>query len=345
MEAGDTVLVTGGAGFAGAYVTRELLDRGYRVVVYDVGDFRPESRFVIGKAIDTVTLERGSIDNLPRVLEVVMKHRPQAIAHLGAIMDIGFLDLNPMVALKVNVEGTLNMFEAARLHGIGRVVMFSTIAVIGRKMYEPIDGDHPTITSQAGPLGAYGAAKVAAESFAFAYQQSFGLDTRIIRPSALYGFGMSWLAPNYMKQIVEPAVLGRPVRLATGGQMPRDYVHVADLATLAVAVLEGPDDADRVFFAATGEPLRTCSDVGRIVRDLIKDSDIEIGEAWTDVDRAELPFRGRISIDNARQQLGWSPRYAKLEDGVAAYVDGVRAYLRSAGTLTPRPKVDNAPGG
>lgn len=345
MQRGDTVLVTGGAGFAGAYVVRALVDRGYRVVVYDIGNFRPETRFVVGDAMDKVAMESGSIDNFPRVLEVVMKHRPRAIAHLGAIMDIGFLDRNPMVAYKVNVGGTLNMFEAARLHGVGRVVMFSTIAAIGKKHYEPIDADHPTIMARTGPLGSYGAAKVASEAFAFAYQQSFNLDTRIIRPSALYGFGMSWMAPNYMKQIVEPAVVGQPVRLATGGSMPRDYVHVSDLASLAVAVLEGPDEADRVFFAATGESLRTCSDVGRIVRNLVKGASVEIGEALTEVDRAELPFRGQISIENARRQLGWSPRYTKLEDGVAEYVDRLRAYLGQGGALAPRPNIENAPGG
>jgi nucleoside-diphosphate-sugar epimerase len=66
----------------------------------------------------------------------------------------------------------LNVFEAARLHGVSRVVMFSTIAAIGRRLYEPIDGNHPTITAR-DALGAYSAAKVAAEAFAFAYNQSF----------------------------------------------------------------------------------------------------------------------------------------------------------------------------
>jgi nucleoside-diphosphate-sugar epimerase len=345
MSAQRTVLVTGGAGFAGGYLVRELLDRGLRVVVLDVADFRPEMRFVVGSQIGEVVVEKGSIDNFPRVLETVLAHRPDAIAHLGAIMDIGFLDKNPMMALKVNVEGTLNVFEAARLMGVRRVVMFSTIAAIGKKLYEPIDADHPTITARAGPLGAYGAAKVAAESFAFAYNQSFGLDTRIVRPSALYGFGMSWFAPNYMKQIVEPAVLGQPVKTASGGQMPRDYFHVADLASLVAAIIDGPDDMDRVFFGATGQPLRTGGDVGRIVRRLIPGAEIDIGEAWTEVDRQELPFRGQISVENARAQLGWTPRHAELEDGVAEYVTRLRAYLSAGGTLTPRPAIADAPGG
>ena len=86
-------------------------------------------------------------------------------------------------------------------------------------------------------------------------------------------------------------------------------------------------------------------DVGRIPSGLVENADIEIGEAWTEVDRSELPFRGQISIINAKQQLGSSPRYAQLEAGVAAYVERLRQYLGEGGTLTPRPKVDNAPGG
>jgi nucleoside-diphosphate-sugar epimerase len=344
-SASRTVVVTGGAGFAGGYLVRELLDHGYVVVVFDLTDFRPETRFVIGERIGEVAIERGSIDNLPRLLEVVIKHRPWAIVHLGAIMDIHLLDLNPMLALKVNVEGTLNVFEAARLHGVARVVMSSTIAAVGKKLYEPIDGDHPTITARVGPLGAYGAAKLAAEAFAFAYNQSFGLDTRIVRPSALYGFGMSWLAPNYVKQIVEPAVLGKKVQLTSGGQVPRDYVHAVDLATLVVAILKGPDDADRLFYAATGRPLRTGGDVGRIVRELVPGAEVEIGDTWTDVDRQELPIRGQISIAHAREQLGWEPRYADLEKGLADYVGRLRAYIDAGGTPVPRPQIANAPGG
>lgn len=120
-------------------------------------------------------------------------------------------------------------------------------------------------------------------------------------------------------------MLGEPVRLVSGGQVPRDYAPVADLATLVVSILEGPDSADRVFFAATGRSLRTGGDVGRAVRDIVKGAVVEIGDAWTEVDRAELPFRGEISIANARQQLGWAPRYDELDAGIAEYVEQLRA--------------------
>src|SRR5262249_56467846 len=87
----------------------------------------------------------------------------------------------------------------------------------------------------------------------------FGLDFRTIRPSAVYGFGMQWHSANYMKQFVEPAVRGEKVRLASGGPLPRDYTHVRDIAGLTAAVLDAPEDADRVFYAATGQPLGTAA--------------------------------------------------------------------------------------
>lgn len=338
------VLVTGGAGFAGSYVVRQLLDEGYEVIIYDLAEFRPESRFVVGDDAARLPLERGGIDNWPRLLEVVQRYRPGGIVHLATIMDVAFLHRNPAIAHSVNVGGTINLFEAARLHAAERVILFSTIGVHGQVRYQPIDSNHPTIMANVGPVGAYSAAKLACEAFAYAYQQSFALDTRIIRPSALYGFGMSWFAPNYMKNIVEPALLGDPVHLASGGPVPRDYANAADLATLTTALLTGPDDADRVFYAATGQPLRTGGDVGRIVRALVPGADIEIGEEWTAADREELAFRGQISIDNAREQLGWEPRFALLEDGVADYISRYRAFLAAGGMPTPPPAGHAAPG-
>jgi nucleoside-diphosphate-sugar epimerase len=338
------VLVTGGAGFAGSYIIRQLLDDGYDVVIYDLGDFRPESRFVIGADVSRIPLERGSIDVWPRLFEVIQRYRPGAIVHTASVMDIGLLDRNPLLALNVNVAGAVNVMEAARLLDVGRVILFSSVAVHGQKLYEPIDVNHPTIMARIGPLGAYGAAKLAVEAFSYAYQQSFGLDTRVIRPSALYGFGMSWFAPNYVKNIVEPAVLGEPVRLASGGPVPRSYINAADMAALTSALVGGPDDADHVFYAATDGPLRTGGDVARIVKELIPGADVEVADAMTDSDRAELPFRGVISIDNARQQLGYEPRFARLEDGIADYIERFRAFLAAGNKPMPRPDVVQVPG-
>jgi nucleoside-diphosphate-sugar epimerase len=340
------VLVTGGSGFAGSYVIRELLDRGREVVNFDVSDYRAESRFTIGDEAASVPLERGSIDDWPRVIEVFLRHRPRAVVHAGGIMDVAYLDQHPRIALTTNVGGAVNLLEAARIVGsVERFVLFSTIAVIGRKLYDPIDANHPTVTARDGPLGAYSAAKAAIEAFAFTYLQTAALDVRIVRPSALYGFGMSWFAPNYMKNIVEPAVLGESVRLPTGGQVPRDYTNAVDLAGLVLAILDGPDDSDRLFYAATGRPLRTASDVCAIVRQAVPGARVEIGDEWTESDLAELPIRGRYDISNARLGLGWEPQLADLQAGIEDYIRRFSAYLDAGGVPTPPPPgLEKAPG-
>jgi nucleoside-diphosphate-sugar epimerase len=207
--------------------------------------------------------------------------------------------------------------------------------VLPANQYEPIDAAHPIILPRQGPgSGAYGAAKAAGELFGFAYQQASGLDVRIIRPSAVYGFGMQWHSANYMKEFVEPAVRGERVRVPSGGRLPRDYTHVLDVASLTVRVVDCDDAADRVFYAATSQPLITAAQAARIVADLVPGSDIEVADTMTAEDEMEASFRGVISIENAHQQLGWAPRYASLREGISEYISSYRAFL-TAGSPPP----------
>jgi nucleoside-diphosphate-sugar epimerase len=91
--------------------------------------------------------------------------------HIGGIVDPLFLFKNPSVALRVNLEGTVNVLECARLVGVERVVYFSSIGVLLAVQYQPIDGAHPIILPKAGPAsGAYGAAKISGEAFCFAFR-------------------------------------------------------------------------------------------------------------------------------------------------------------------------------
>ena len=123
---------------------------------------------------------------------------------------------------------------------------------------------------------------------------------------------------------------GATVTFESGGPFPRDYTHAADLASLAVACLDGPDDADRIFYGATGQALVTAGEVARIVMELVPGSRIEIPDFLSEADQMELPYRGRLSIENARTQLGWEPRFKSIRDGLADYVERYRAFLTSS---------------
>lgn len=323
-----TVLVTGGGGFVGSYVTRELIARGRHVCIYATKELSAETQFVLGEVGGSLSLEYGSIDDLPRLIEIVKRQRPAAIIHLAAIVGSRVLIRNPYAAFRVNLQGTVNVLEAARLLDVERVVQFSSIGVLPTVQYEPIDAAHPLVLAAEGPAtGPYGAAKAAGELFGFAYRQACGLNVRTIRPSAIYGFGMRSHSANYMKQFVEPAVRGEVVRLSSGGPVPRDYTHVLDVASLTAAVLDAPDGADRTFYAATGEPLVTAAEAAAIVMELVPGASIEIADVLGPDDLHELAFRGVLSIANAREQLNWQPAYRSLREGISEYIARYRAFI------------------
>lgn len=324
-----TTLVTGGAGFIGGNLVRALLDTGRRVVVLDVRDFIPEARFTIGEDVESVPLELASIGDQARVLDVFRTHRPDEVVHAGMILDPAYLATNRTTAFQVNVGGVINLLEAMIAFGVPRIVNFSSVGVLPRVMYEPIDADHPILLHDAGPgTDFYGSTKVAAEAMLFAYNQALGLDFRTIRPSAVYGLGMNqYVGP--IKVMVENAVRGEPAHFEFGGAHPRPYTHAQDIAGLVVAMLEAPDEADRVFFGSTGGPMATTTEVARIVRELLPGADIEIGEELSDAEKPVVALRAQLSVENARSQLGWEPKYFSLRDGIRQYIDHYRAYLEA----------------
>ncbi len=325
------VLVTGGLGFIGGYIVRELVARGADVTVLARGKTTSDDmRFVLRDHAKHFATETGTVEQLDALQAVFERTRPDAVVHSASNVEVNALFHDPYLAFTTNVTGTLNVLEAARRTGVKRVVDRSSIGVLPSIRYQPIDANHPVLLAREGPgIGAYGAAKASGELFGFAFQRAYGLDVRIVRPSAVYGFGMQWHSANYMKQFVEPAVRGEVVRVPSGGRLPRDYTHVIDVATLTVRVLDATDDADRIFFAATGGPLVTAAQAAKLVEELIPGSSIEVADVMTEEDEMEASFRGVISIDNARAQLGWEPRYASLPEGIQQYIDAYREFLAS----------------
>jgi nucleoside-diphosphate-sugar epimerase len=323
-----SVLVLGGTGFIGGYLSRALAADGREVTAYARGGPSPEMLRVLAEESERITIEHGSIGNLPDLLAKVQSIRPSAIVHVAANVDVPALLRDPYLAFVENVTGTINVFEAARLLGVRKVIFFSSIGVLPPRRYEPIDVDHPIILARSGPgTGSYGAAKASGELFAYAYNQAYDLDVRIVRPSAVYGFGMPWHSANNIKELVEPAVRGEPAVLASGGTLPRDYTHVQDVADLTVAILNAGDDTDRVFYAATGEALADANDVAKIIMDLIPGANISVSDVSTPLDDMEASFRGILSIANAREQLGWAPKFTPLREGISEYISRYRDFL------------------
>ena len=324
---GETVLVTGSSGFLGSYIARELVEHGHRVIGLDMVEPRPEHAWVQKPARDGIELIIGGVEGWAPLVALMERCRPTAVVHSAALVRLDILAREPHTALRLNTEASVNVFEAARIFGVRRVVYMSSTGVLPRRQHEPIDAGHPIFTAtEASPDTFYAAAKIASEAFAWAYYHSFGLDTLIIRPSAMYGFGMQW--PMFIKPIVENSLRGLPTRSASGGDFPRDYTHVKDVAELVRLCLEAPADRvrDRCFYGATGRDPVTPARIAGIVRELIPGADIEIGAGLTPHEEWDAATRGRYDIAAAAEQLGYAPRFADLRAGIADYIEDLRRY-------------------
>lgn len=328
MASGSKVLVTGGAGFIGSYIVRLLAERGDEVISLDTRDPDPDARWWLRAVADRVTFLQGAIEDWSAVVALMREHQPQRIIHTAAITSPVLLHRRPGVVLNVNLTGTFNLLETSRHFGIERFVNFSTIGVLPGIRYEPVDANHPVLLADEGPGASfYAAGKVAGEALCWAYHQSYGLDFITLRPSAVYGFGMRY--PIYIKPMVENAVHGRPTHFAQGREFPRDYTHAADVAQLAVlaATIPADDVRDRTFYAATGQPLVTAGQVAELVTELVPGAEIEIGSGLSADDLIEIRYRGVLDIGNAKEQLGYAPRFTDIRTGLADYLQTYRQFL------------------
>ncbi|QEC49726.1 NAD(P)-dependent oxidoreductase [Baekduia soli] len=153
MSPAGPVLITGGSGFTGVHLARMLLDAGRPVRLLDVAVPAAERRFVLGADADALTEDMitASVDDWSAVLDAVRTTRPSAIVHIAAVVSPEVLARRPNLALQVNLGGTVNVLEGARMFDVARTVVFSSIGVLPTRQYEPIDVAHPLLLAGEGP--------------------------------------------------------------------------------------------------------------------------------------------------------------------------------------------------
>ena len=320
----STIMITGGAGFLGTYVTRMLAERGDRVVIFDAAGTAPELAVLTAPFEQNIVRVRGQILDLSSLLRCVQQHSVERIFHAAALYDPPYSLEDPAITFQVNVNGTINVLEAARFLGVKRVVHSSSIAVYAPRQYEPINETHPILLPSAGnPLGPYGASKAAAEIVGLTYYSTNGVDFVALRNSAIYGYGMRY--PMYIKPMIENSLRKQPTRFASGGDMRRDYTHVKDIAQAVLKALDAPASVltQRVFNIGSGN-MHSATQVAETVRSLLPQADIEIAAGLSELEQSDMRARGTLDLTAARQQLKYEPSYS-LEAGIRDYIEMFRA--------------------
>ena len=223
------ILVTGGAGFIGSHVIDAMLAIGHEVVIVD--DLSTGRRQNLNPGVKFYQMDIRD----PDLAEVFERERPEVVDHHAAQMDVRRSVADPLFDADVNVRGTLNLLEAARTHGVRKIIYISSGgAAYGEPKYLPCDEDHPI-----DPICQYGVSKHVVEHYLFVYRHLYGLDYTVLRYPNVYGPRQDPHGEAGVVAIFSGKMLaGQPVTINGTGEQERDYVYVADCARANVLALD-----------------------------------------------------------------------------------------------------------
>jgi len=288
-------LVTGGAGFIGSHVVDKLCDRGVRVRVFDMvmPTFRTDIEFYHGSMLDLEAL-RMAMNGI------------DVVYHLAAVADVKDVFDEPHFSESINVRGTINVLEAARKIGVGRIIYGSTTWVYSEVTDVHVDED----TLLKPPSHLYTATKIASEYYCQCYSKLYNLPATILRYGIPYGPRArdGAVVPIFVKK----AFSGQPLTIAGDGSQFRKFVYVEDLAEGNVLALK-PAAANRIYNLDGIEKV-SIKMIAETIQKFVGNVTIEYIQARPG------DFAGKeISSERARLELNWEPR-TSFEEGVGRYI-------------------------
>jgi len=210
-------LITGAMGCIGAWVLHHLHERGQRAVTLDISEDRHRLDLLLSpEEQEEITFVKGDLTDTDQVIRTLQEHAITHVIHLGALQ-VPFCRANPVLGARVNVVGTVNIFEAARAAGINHLAYASSIGVYGpAEVYPP--GALPN-DAQPAPRTLYGVYKVANEGTANVYWHDYGISSTALRPYTIYGVARDQGLTSEPTTAMLAAAAGQPYEIGFGGTM------------------------------------------------------------------------------------------------------------------------------
>ncbi len=311
------ILVTGGTGYIGAELARALLNQGHDVVT-----FGPSSNLGrIADIADDLTVIRGTLEHKAEVFNTVKDHRIERIFHLGSMLSTPS-QANPWASFQVNVVGTMNVFEAARLFDVPQVIFSSTIGTFALGAASVVND----FTIQR-PTTMYGSGKLYCECLGRFYKNRFGLDYRGIRFPSVIGPGTTQrTVAQYNSWMIEYPALDKPFECFVTPETRGPGMYFKDAVRSLQLIADAPIKSIQTLNYNVGglSPTPTASDVEAAVREHIPDAMITYKP-----DPAIMEYYASAKVkvfddSYARHEWGWTPVFGSLGEIVSDFITEVR---------------------
>ncbi|HLC60547.1 MAG TPA: NAD-dependent epimerase/dehydratase family protein [Candidatus Nanoarchaeia archaeon] len=289
------VIVTGGSGFIASYLVTHLLEKGHKVKILDLNEPRIKHK--------NLEFARKSILN--NIAEDIKG--ADAVFHFAALLGVDNSDKRPLDTMKVNLEGSVNVFKSSLDAGVKRMIFSSSSEVYGEPRELPIKEE-----SVKGPVSTYGVSKLAAEIYAKAFNQESGADIKIVRFFNVYGPGQqsNWVVPIFINK----ALRNEPITIFGNGNQTRCFTYVEDIADGVMKVFEKGKTGE-AYNIGNNRPT-TILELAQIVKEFTKSKSeiIKLGFGKeTRLKEREIEYR--IPDITKMKALGWQPE-TMVRDGV-----------------------------
>jgi UDP-glucose 4-epimerase len=313
MSSRESTIVTGGAGFIGSELVRQLAEQGTRVTVIDnlVNGTRENLSSLPG---DRVTLIEHDIRDFPAYASLL---RDASVIYHLACLGVRHSVHSPGENHDVNATGTLRLLEASRSAGVPKFVYVSSSEVYGTAKWVPMQEDHPTF-----PCTVYGGSKLAGEAYARAFHRTYGYPTVVVRPFNTYGprshheGDSGEVIPKFLLR----CLAGKPMVIFGDGTQTRDFTYVSDSARGIILAGTTAAAVGRTINLGSGSEL-TVNDLARTVAEITGRPDAAIVH---DEPRPGDVLRLFADMSQARSLLGYEPRIP-LADGLRQLLSWYRA--------------------
>jgi UDP-glucose 4-epimerase len=305
------VLVTGGAGFIGSYVVRDLLNAGHAVTAYDIQIADNSLDHVLDEAAHKcVNLVAGDVTDQVKLIEIIRELQIDSIAHLASPLSAQ-TENKPEFAIRNMIQAQQIVLESARIARLRKVVWASSVAIYGPARYYstlPLSNEAPHH-----PVSLYGACKSFNEYLAAHYTDQYGLDTVGLRFPLVYGVGRLRGNGMYFADLIEKPALGLPCRVPLA-DASYDWLYVVDAAHLVVRALGIGMTRSRSFNVG-GEfaPMRRAV---ALIREWVPDAVFEL-------EPGEYPIVEEYDCSALKEEIGFNPAWP-LRRGLRECLDLVR---------------------
>ena len=321
MLEGKRIFVTGGAGFIGTTLARELVDRN-EVVAYDNLHRDALAGTELGEHANFTLVQGDVLD--PDALRAAADGATHFV-HCAAIAGVDTVLESPVRTMRVNVIGTYNALEAALAANdtLERFVDFSTSEVFGTHAFRVEEGQVSTIGSVGEARWTYAVSKLAGEHMAHAYHDELGLPTVTVHPFNVYGPGQ--IGGGAIRAFIENAIAGRDLTIHGDGSQIRAWTYVTDMVGGVLACLEHDAAPGQTFNIGNPRSAVTIYDLAQRIKRL---SDAPVDIVFQPLHYADVELR-IPNVEKARTVLGWEP-FVELDEGLEKTIAWYRAKAQAA---------------